>query len=163
LHQIKYIYMSIRLSVKKLNLIEELGMHFEKSGMQPTASRIYSLLIISDQNELTFEEIYGILNISKSATSNSINFLIASDQVEDFTKPGERKRYFRCKVKSLKEGVQKMLMSMDLFNTILKKVLEERSEETKEFNQGLEDAVSYLDFMKTELPALFLKWESLKK
>lgn len=155
--------MSVQLSDKKLNLIEELGMHFEKSGMQPTASRIFSLLMIADNNELTFEEIYEILNISKSAASNSINFLIASDQVEDFTKPGERKRYFRCKIKSLKEGVQKMLMSMDYFNSILKKVLEERSSDTKEFNRGLEEVVSYLDFMKMELPALFLKWENLKE
>lgn len=155
--------MPLELSDQKLKLIEELGMHFEKTGMQPAASRIFALLMISDQNELTFEDIYGILNMSKSAASNSINFLIASDQVDFITRPGERKRYFRCKVKSLKEGVQKTLESMDVFNSILKKVLEQRSEETKEFNQGLEDVVSYLDFMKMELPALFQKWESLKK
>jgi DNA-binding transcriptional regulator GbsR (MarR family) len=155
--------MTVSLSDKKLNLIEELGLHFEKSGMQSAASRIYALLMISDKNELTFEEIYETLNMSKSAVSNSLNFLIASNQVDFITRPGERKRYFRCKIKSLKEGVQKTLESMEVFNSILKKVLEERSEESKEFNKGLEDVVSYLDFMKEQLPALFVKWESLKK
>ncbi|GGA88020.1 hypothetical protein GCM10008015_30740 [Flavobacterium palustre] len=155
--------MTVQLSDKKLNLIEELGMHFEKSGMQSAASRIYALLMISDKNELTFEEIHETLNMSKSAVSNSLNFLIASNQVDFITKPGERKRYFRCKIKSLEEGVQKTLESMEVFNSILKKVLVERSEEAKEFNKGLEDVVSYLDFMKEQLPALFVKWESLKK
>ncbi len=155
--------MSVQLSDKKLKLIEGLGMHFEKSGMQPAASRIFALLMVSDQNGLTFEEIYETLNISKSAASNGINFLIGTERVEDTTKPGERKRYFHCKVKSLSEGVQKSLNNMEVFNTLLKEVLAERSEETKEFNKGLEEVVGYLDFMKMELPALLQKWENLKK
>jgi DNA-binding transcriptional regulator GbsR (MarR family) len=155
--------MTVELSDKKLKLIEELGMHFEKSGTQPAASRIFALLMISDETELTFEEIYGILNISKSAASNAINLLINTHRVEYITRPGERKRYFRCKVKSLNEGVQRSLDNMEVFNALLKQVLTERSEEKKEFNEGLEDVVSYLDFMRIELPALFQKWENLKK
>lgn len=155
--------MSIQLSDKKLKLIEGLGMHFEKSGMQPAASRILSLLMVSDQNELTFEEIYETLNISKSAASNGIKFLIGTERVEDITRPGERKRYFHCKVKSLNEGVQRSLNNIEIFNSLLKEVLAQRSEETKEFNKGLEEVVGYLDFMKMELPALFQKWENLKK
>jgi DNA-binding transcriptional regulator GbsR (MarR family) len=155
--------MAIQLSDKKLKLIEELGMHFEKSGTQPAASRIFALLMISDTNELSFEEIYQTLNISKSAASNAINLLIDTHRVEYITRPGQRKRYFRCKVKSLNEGVQRSLDDMEVFNTLLKQVVAQRSKETKEFNDGLEDVVSYLDFMKIELPALFQKWENLKK
>lgn len=155
--------MSIQLSDKKLKLIEELGMYFEKSGTPPAAARIYGLLMISDQNELTFEEIYETLNISKSAASNGINLLIGTDRVVYITRPGERKRYFRCKVQSLSEGVQRSLNNMEVFNSLLKEVLVQRSEETKEFNKGLEEVVDYLDFMRMELPALFKKWESLKK
>lgn len=155
--------MAIQLSDKKLKLIEELGMHFEKSGTQPAASRIFALLMISDTNELSFEEIYETLKISKSAASNAINLLIDTHRVEYITRPGERKRYFRCKVKSLNEGVQRSLDNMEVFNALLKQVLAQRSEETKEFNNGLEDVVSYLDFMRIELPALFQKWERLKK
>jgi hypothetical protein len=155
--------MLMQLSDKKLKLIEELGMHIEKSGTPPAASRIFSLLMISDVNELSFEEICDTLNISKSAASNGINLLIGTDRLEYITKPGERKRYFRCKVQSLNDGVQRSLNSMEVFNSLLKEVLILRSEETKEFNKGLEDVVSYLDFMKIELPALFKKWETLKK
>lgn len=155
--------MSIQLSDKKLKLIEELGMYFEKSGTTPAAARIFALLMIADQNELTFEEIYETLNISKSAASNGLNLLIGTDRVEYITRPGERKRYFRSKVQSLNEGVRRSLGNMEVFNSLLKEVLIQRSEETKEFNKGLEEVINYLDFMKIELPALLKKWESIKK
>ena len=155
--------MPVQLSDKKLELIEELGMHFEKTGTMPAASRIFALLIIADQNELTFEEIYETLNMSKSAASNGINLLISTGRVEYITRPGERKRYFRCKAKSLKEGVQRSLDNIVVFNSLLKQVMVQRAQETNELNKGLEEVVGYLDFMIIELPGLFEKWESLKK
>lgn len=155
--------MAIQLSDKKLKLIEELGMYFEKSGTQPAASRIFALLLISDINELTFEEIYETLNISKSAASNAINLLIDTHRVEYITRPGQRKRYFRSKVESLNEGVQRAIDNMVVFNSILKKVVAQRAEGTTEFNEGLEEVISYLDFMSIEMPALFKKWEKFKK
>lgn len=155
--------MAVHLSESKLKLIEELGIHNEKSGMQPAASRVFALLMISDQNELSFEEIYETLNISKSAGSNAINLLIDTHRVEYITRPGERKRYFRIKVISLKEGVQRSLGNLEVFNSLLKQVLAERTKETKVFNEGLAEVVGFLDFMKKELPLLFQKWENLKK
>src|SRR5215211_2638071 len=154
--------MTIQLSDKKLRLIEELGILHEQSGMQPAAARILALLVVSDRNELSFEEIYETLNISKSAASNAINFLISTDKLEYTTNPGERKRYFRFKVKSMKEGVQKSLAGMEKLSTLLKKVLEQRPEETKEFNTNLTEIIGFMDFLKTELPSLFEKWERMK-
>ncbi|MBP6757142.1 MAG: MarR family transcriptional regulator [Bacteroidia bacterium] len=155
--------MAVQLSDNKLKLIEELGIYFEKSGIQPAASRVFALLMISDQNELTFEEIYETLNMSKSAGSNAINLLIGTDRVEYSTRPGERKRYFRVKVKSLKEGVQKSLNNLEVLKSLLQQVLTERTEETKVFNEGLKEVVGFLEFMRMELPVMFQKWENLKK
>src|SRR5438105_832106 len=125
--------MTVQLSDKKLKLVEELGVNFEQSGMQPAASRILALLIVSDRNELSFEEIYEAVNISKSAASNAINLLLSTDRLEYTTRPGERKRYFRCKVKSIKEVVQKSLADTEALNQLFKQVLAQRSKETREF------------------------------
>lgn len=159
----KEIIMVVKLSDQQLELIEEFGIHYEKSGMQPAASRIFALLMICDQNELSFEEIYETLNISKSAVSNAINLMITTQRLEYITRPGERKRYFRCKVKSLKDGVQRSLNNMGVFNDLLKEVLKQRPSETKTFNDNLKEVVDFLDFMNIELPLLFQKWENKKK
>jgi predicted transcriptional regulator len=149
----------VQLPTKKQRLIEELGVAFEQSGMQPAAARIVALLIVSDRNELSFEEIYETLNISKSAASNAINFLLSTDRLEYTTHPGERKRYFRCKVKSMKEGIQKALAGMETLNILLKQVLEQRTRDTKEFNASLVEITGFLDFLKKELPMLIDTWE----
>ena len=138
------------------------GVLVEQGGIQPAAARILSLLIVSDKTELTFEEIYETLNMSKSAASNAINFLISTDRVEYITQPGERRRYFRCKLKSIKDNVQKSLAGMDAVNIVLKKVLDQRPVGTKEFNTNLEELTQFMDFMKQELPVLIQKWEAQK-
>lgn len=155
--------MAVPLSTEKIQLIEKLGMHNENSGIQPAAARIFALLIVSDRNELSFEEIYDTLKISKSATSSAINLLIGTQRVEYITKPGERKRYFRCKVKSLNIGVERHLQNIEVFNALLKRVLFKRPEGTREFNDALKEVIGFLDFMGVELPVLYQKWEDLKK
>ena len=151
---------SVELTEKQRKLIEEVGVLHEQNGMQPAAARILALLLVSARTELTFEEIYEALNLSKSATSNALNFLLSTGKVEYLTRPGERRRYFRFKLQSLKEGVQRSLAGLDAFNIVLKKVLDQRPVGTKEFNATLEETTRFLDFLKEELPLLFQKWES---
>lgn len=155
--------MAIQLSEKKLNLIEELGMYFEKSGTQPAASRIFALLMVSDDDEITFEEVCESLNMSKSAVSNALNLLIDTHRVEYFTRPGERKRYFRCKVKSLNEGVVRFQDNLGVFNQLLKQVIELSLEEKKVLDKGLVEVTSFIDFMIMELSTSFEKWKEHKK
>ena len=154
---------STELTSAKLKLIEELGVLNEQNGMQPAAARVLALLLVCDQTELAFEEICESLNLSKSATSNALTFLISTDRVEYLTRPGERRRYFRIKLKSLKEGVQRSLNGIETANEILKKVLEQRPVGTKEFNANLEEVIHFLDFLKAELPVLYRKWEDSRK
>lgn len=155
--------MTLKLSERQLKLVEELGIYYEKTDLQPAAARIYALLMVSDRNELTFEEIYENLNISKSAASNAINLMIGTQRVEYITRPGERKRYFRCKVESLTDGMQKSLYSLEVFNSLLKEVITLRPEDTKEFNDNLKEVVDFLDFISLELPLLVQKWKNKKK
>lgn len=150
------------LTENKLQLIEEMGVLHEQHGMQPAAARILALLMISDTVELAFEEIYETLGISKSAASNAINILINTDRVEYITRPGERRRYFRLKTKGLKDVIQKSISSFDAMNAMLKRVLEVRTAETTEFNKSLKEITEFLDFLKSELPNLYRKWESRK-
>ncbi|RYD54523.1 MAG: MarR family transcriptional regulator [Sphingobacteriales bacterium] len=155
--------MTTVLTETKLRLVEELGVLHEQGGMQPAAARVLSLLMVSDKVELSFEEIYETLKISKSAASNAINGLLSTGRIEYMTQPGERKRYFRCKLKNIKEGVQKSLSGIEAMNVMLKKVLDQRPASTKEFNTNLKEMIQFLDFLRKELPALIAKWEARNK
>jgi DNA-binding transcriptional regulator GbsR (MarR family) len=154
--------MNISLTDTQLRMIEELGVAHEKAGMQPAAARIFALLVVCDQNELTFEQIYELLKLSKSATSNSINYLLNIDRIEYITNPGERKRYFRVKLRSIKDAIHKSLIGLGQVNELFKKVLEQRPNTTADFNNGLKEMTEFMDFILAELPLLYQKWEASK-
>ncbi|MEX2350291.1 MAG: transcriptional regulator [Flavobacteriaceae bacterium] len=87
----------------KEELIEELGVHFENLyHLPPLATRIYAILILNGNDGLTFEELMGLTEASKSSVSTSINLLLQTSKIEYYTKPGDRKRYFKKKKDHLK-------------------------------------------------------------
>lgn len=113
---------------KKKYLIEEIGVGIgERMGVSPLAARIYILLVLSPPNGLTFESIREELGSSKSSTSINLNVLIQLKYVEYATKPGDRRRYFKCArniqvnyLKQTSNALQKEIQLIDKINTFNK-------------------------------------------
>lgn len=90
-------------TLSKEELIEELGVHFENLyHLPPLATRIYAILILNGSKGLTFVSLIELTEASKSSVSTSINLLMQTDKIEYFTKPGDRRRYFKKKSNHLK-------------------------------------------------------------
>lgn len=151
------------LTQKQLELIERLGVFNERGGASPAEARILGLLLVCDITELTFEEIYQTLGISKSAASNAINRLLDTQRIEYITKPGDRKRYFRTHVYQWEQNFGENFKKIFLVNDLLKEVLEQRTRQTKEFNASLKNLINFISFMQTEMPLLFKKWKEKNK
>ena len=149
------------LSKKQTDLIEEIGIYFEQS-MQPAAARILALLIVSDQDAYSFDEICSTLNLSKSATSNGINFLLSVKRIEYFTRSGERKRYFKWSpvntLNHFKEGIEKVLGLSKLFE----KAIQQKKETDSTKTIKLIELTDFMNFLHEELPIVFQKWENSK-
>lgn len=101
-----------RIRLQK-ELVEDIGRQAEQEGMQPVTARVMALLMVMDREEYTFDEIVAELSISKSSASMALNTLQIKNIVEYTTRPGDRKRYFRIKVKEpfyLFDEIKKGLM-----------------------------------------------------
>lgn len=147
------------LSQKQKELIEKIGIYFEQ-GMQPAAARILALLIVSENDSFSFDKIREILKLSKSATSNGLNYLLSVNKIEYFTKPGDRKRYFKWSplntIHHFKEGIEKVLGLSILFEETLK-----LKKNRDSFNaQKLVELADLMSFLHKEMPIIFKKWES---
>ena len=153
----------IKITQKQLQLIERLGVTFEKLGLPPAAARIESLLLVADKTEMTFDEIRETLNISKSAASNAINMMLSMDRIEYITKPGDRKRYFRTHISNWKDGIKAKFNETGMLHEMMKEVLEQRTPATKDFNKSLSEFISLFEFLRKEIPLLFKKWEAGRK
>ena len=115
-------------------LIEEIGMGVEeRAGLSPLASRIYALLTMSSENGLTFDEIKETVEASKSSISVNINVLLQLKYIEYYTKPGDRKRYFKVskyfQLKFLElylESLEKQITLVDKINSYNKEFQKEK-------------------------------------
>jgi DNA-binding transcriptional regulator GbsR (MarR family) len=155
--------MTIKLTQKQKELIERMGVHSEQSGASPAQSRIMALLLVSDETELTFEEIYETLQISKSAASNALNALLATERIEYITKTGDRKRYFRSRIGQWESDFDKKFHKLLEVSQLMKEILDQRTKTTKEFNGHLNKVIGFMEFLQNELPELHKKWKKLNK
>jgi len=153
----------IILTAKQQQLLEKATVVHEKLGYTPAASQVLALLLISDKVELTFDEIRNTLNLSKSATSNSLNALIQIKRIEYITKMGDRKRYFRSLIISWKVKLKEVNYSIFELNSLFKEILCVRSESTLDFNQSLKEIIDFMSYMEVEMPKLFKQWEENKQ
>lgn len=104
------------------DLVDTIGRTYEKQGFGMIPGRVIGFLTVMDKEQFTFEEIVDALQISKSSASNAIRLLEARNQIEYFTLPGDRKRYFHVRRQdrfALIDEHQTMLKkSRDLFHAM---------------------------------------------
>ncbi len=152
------------LSEKQKELIEKFGVFLESKGWQPAIARVLGLLMVSDQNEMTFDQIREILHLSKSATSSALNFLLNTNKAEYITKTGERKRYFRVRQIMFEDILKEEQELRNKFICVLKEVHELK--ENKNLNglcETIKDVIDYLEFTNNQLPKLYKQWLLNKK
>lgn len=152
----------MKLSEKQRELIEEFGIYQENNGFQPAVARVLGLLLVSDRAELTFDEISETLNISKSATSNALNMMLNTGHIEYTTFSGDRKRYFRIKSSNWQEQFSRKMDDLSALNGLLKRVMEVRKRENPIYDEKLTDFISFLDYMKKEMPRLIEDWKKTR-
>lgn len=75
--------------------VEKLGKRVEDIlDLNPLAARIYALLLLTEKESYSLDELIEILQGSKGAFSNNIQLLTGLGYVKCFTKTGDRKRYY---------------------------------------------------------------------
>ena len=152
----------MNLSEKKKEIIERVGVYYEHKGLQPVVGRIVGLLLVAEPAEATFEEIYGELQVSKSAVSTALTFMQAKEMVEYTTKPGDRKRYFKLRLNEWKTNIQKQFDDILDIENLIKEVVVLKENRQSDFCCKLIDIKDFLLFLRKELPLLLDKFEATK-
>ncbi|MGX1023710.1 DNA-binding transcriptional regulator GbsR (MarR family) [Psychroflexus sp. MBR-150] len=156
--------MPLKINFTVLNkgntLIEELTSHFEvEYNLPPLAAKIYSLLILSREKYITFEELINFTNASKSSVSCQLNYLIDEGRVDYIYKEDNRKRYFKTKCDYLRKTLELHLIKIKREIAMLTKVIEYKKEQ--DMSQG---GVSIVEnHLKTEKENIIKTINKLKQ
>ncbi|WP_318310806.1 GbsR/MarR family transcriptional regulator [Flagellimonas crocea] len=134
----------------KEEIIETLGVHLEQEqNLPPLAARIYAILILTDQDGLTFEDCLEKRGASKSSTSTSLNLLMNMGLITYFTKPGDRRRYFKTAKKKtfFLSKLQENLKRVEAEKNIITLVLNyHKRYAPKKYEEGQLRTEVYLDY-----------------
>lgn len=171
----KYIFAPVILEIDMLEervlkekLVEEIGVYIEQDGpLSPLAARIYALLMLCPRAGHSFDEIVELSKSSKSSVSTSLNLLLTNGGIEYFTKPGERKRFFRLSksylkvnLKNSKDHISKelrMIKKVEQFNIRYNK---EKYKKHKDFGKLYKE---YLELHYANLENTINKMNQLEK
>jgi len=139
-----------RISRQK-ELIEEFGNHMQQTGGQQLCGRILGLLTFSDADEFTFDEIVQELQVSKSSVSVALNTLLMTNKVEYFTRPGDRKRYFRVKVMPMDAAINEMMAKVNYVYEIHQKALQLKADKNSNTAKHINNILSGISFFRQML------------
>ena len=160
--------MESNTQIKKLT--EELGVYFEQNKiLTPLAARIFSLLILTDKDGLSFEEIIEGLDSCKSSVSTNLQLLQTQGRVVYFTKPGNRKRYFKIAPNDIFVQLDKKIEQWEKEKNIhlkvygFKKQRYQKTNITAEKNRGLQYIENYVLFVGDFIKNLIQLKENLQK
>ncbi|MFI2741530.1 GbsR/MarR family transcriptional regulator [Zhouia sp. PK063] len=135
-------------------LTEELGVYFEScEGMSPLSARIYAYIVLQGEEGASFEELQEELEASKSSISTNLQVLQSMGRLGYYTKPGDRKRYFKIHDDQILNRLDDKIEVWKKERCLHKKVLKYRTQFLKfsntyhEEEKGLLFNKHYIDFI----------------
>lgn len=149
-------------------IVEEIGVYFEQTkNIPPLAARIYAMLIFCPRLGYSFDELVELTKSSKSSVSTNVNLLINMGVLQYFTKPGERKRYFRLSknylevtLKKYKERASEELQILDKISGFIGEYCVEKKRENEAFEKLYR---KYLEAVHSNLETTIEQMNQLEK
>ncbi len=139
---------------RRRQLIEKVGIIFEKQGKPAVSGRIMGLFLTSNQEYLTFDDIVEELCLSKSAVSNGINLLLNLRHIDYTKKTGDRKRYFKFIHHDLGDIFNDFSENFLRFKSVLEEMKAEEEMGTKESKQHIDEMLIGLNIFMSYLPKM---------
>lgn len=138
-------------------------MFFERLGLSRMAGRIVGYLLICEPPEQTMPDIVEALQASKSAVSTALWQLQTVYLITRFSRPGERRDYFRLADDIWYRSFQARMSQITDMRLLAEAGLALLEGGSKAKRQRLELMRDMYSFMEREFPKLLDKWEEEKR
>ncbi len=148
---------------KRASYAEDFGLMFEGFGLPRMVGRVLGVLLISEEPELSAEELAEALQASRGSISSATRTLVAMGLVQRRTRRGERRDYFRMKPGAWDELMRRELETLSRFRQMAERGLDLVNSNGAVARQNLEEMREFYAYWQKELPAVLDRWEQDKK
>ncbi len=149
---------------ERAKFIEETGILFEQMGLTRMSGRILGYLMISDKEEVSFDEMTKVLQASKSSISTNLKALAQIEFIKPLTKPGDRKTYYMLSPDmDWSRLFEKRLHTLRQLSELFNKGLELRVNKQDKPAEWLHGAQEFYEWVGREFPEMLNRWKEIKK
>ncbi|MCL5290522.1 MAG: GbsR/MarR family transcriptional regulator [Bacillota bacterium] len=134
------------MDVDKDQLIEEMGLLFEKSGASKTFGRIFAYLLLAEKPK-TLDEIAEDLLFSKATASLTLRQGLLIQFFEKVSLPGERKTFFKVNTESWIRATSAKMKALHEWDRLISKGLSIVPADNREATEKLQAMKDYFDFI----------------
>lgn len=143
--------------------IEEFGLLFGQFGLSRMFGRVLGVLMISDPPERSAEELAEELGASRGSISQTTRSLIQMGLVQRWSKPGERRDYFRIKPGAWHEIMRREMDALGGFRKTAERGLDLLDSNDPNARRSLEEMRDFYTYWEREMPAVLRRWEKESK
>ncbi len=139
--------------------VEEFGLLFGQFGLSRMFGRVLGVLMISDPPERSAEELAEALGASRGSISQTTRSLIQMGLVQRWSRPGERRDYFRIKPGAWHEIMRREMEALGAFRRTAERGLELLDSKDFDARRSLEEMRDFYAYWEKEMPAVLERWE----
>jgi DNA-binding transcriptional regulator GbsR (MarR family) len=147
------------LNKKQRDFVKELSGNLDSLGLNKISGVIISYFILSEKDELEFEELVDQLNVSKASVSNNLRTLEKIGFITRDRKPGQRKSQYQLAALDMKLMMMERMKTIEVFSNIMKRGLELSSDKNENTQRFLKGISHFYDWLLEEFPALLKNYQ----
>lgn len=147
------------LDEEQRRYVEEFGLLFGQFGLSRMLGRVLGVLMISDPPERSAEELAEELGASRGSISQTTRSLIQMSLVQRWSRPGERRDYFRIKPGAWHEVMRREMEALGGFRKMAERGLDLLHSGDPRARRSLEEMRDFYAYWEKEMPAVLKRWE----
>ncbi len=147
---------------ERQRFIEDMALLYEKAGHTRMQGRIIAWLMICEPPHQTAGEIAGRLQASKASISTNIRMFVDFGVIERFTRPPERRDFYRLSDDAWARAVERGFPLIVAFGHLAERGLA-LAGDSPEARDRLLEMREFYDFYERELRAVLARWERRKR
>jgi hypothetical protein len=147
---------------ERQRFIEDMALLYERAGHTRMQGRITAWLMLADPPHQTAGEIAAGLQASKASISTNIRMFVDAGVVERFTRPPERRDYYRLTGDPWARAVERGFALITAFRGLTERGLSLVGD-AHAGRARLEETRDFYEFYERELRAVLARWERRKR
>ena len=151
------------LDEEQSRYVEEFGLLFGQFGLSRMLGRVLGVLMISDPPERSAEELAEALGASRGSISQTTRSLIQMGLVQRWSRPAERRGYFRVKPGAWHSIMRREMEALGSFREAAERGLVLLDSQDPNARRNLEEMRDFYAYWEKEMPAVMERWEEESK